>query len=49
MRTRLLLSALVGALSVAAVSVAIGQSVPKGDPGALSAVLTGAKEVDAQS
>ena len=49
MRTRLLLSALVGGLSVAAVSVAIGQSVPKGDPGALSAVLTGAKEVDAQS
>jgi hypothetical protein len=49
MRTRLLLSALVGGLSVAAVSVAIGQSVPKGDPGAMSAVLTGAKEVDAQT
>ena len=49
MRTRLLLSALVGGLSVAAVSVAIGQSVPKGDPGAMSAVLNGAKEVDAQS
>ena len=49
MKTRLLASALVAAVSVAAVSVAIGQSVPKGDPGALSAVLTGAKEVDAQT
>ena len=49
MRTRLLLSALVGGLSVAAVSVAIGQSVPEGDPGAMTAVLNGTKEVDAQS
>ena len=49
MKTRVLTSAVVGAASVAAVSVAIGQSVPKGDPGALSAVLTGAKEVDAQT
>ena len=49
MKTRLLVSAFVGAISVAAVSVAIGQSVPKGDPGALSGVLTGAKEVDAQT
>ena len=49
MRTRVLASAVVGAVCVAGVSVAIGQSVPKGDPGALSAVLTGAKEVDAQT
>lgn len=49
MKARLLGSALVAAVSVAAVSVAIGQSVPKGDPGALSAVLTGAKEVDAKT
>ncbi len=49
MRTRLLLSALVGGLSVAAVSVAIGQSVPKGDPGSMTAVLNGAKEVDAKT